>query len=62
MGLMEARMNETDESASSEIVESRPSKDLIIGSTFLIKDKVSGLHRRNLGSGNFVRFHQKKVF
>jgi len=27
MGLMEARMNETDESASSEIVESRPSKD-----------------------------------
>ena len=44
MGLMEARMNENDESASSEIVESRPSKDFIIGSTFLIKDKVSGPH------------------
>ena len=37
-------MNENDESASSEIVESRPCKDFIIGSTFLIKDKVSGLH------------------
>ena len=61
MGLMEARMNENDESASSEIVESRPSKDFIIGSTFLIKDKVSGLHT-NLDRVILSVFIRKRFF
>ena len=61
MGLMEARMNETDESASSEIVESRPSKDFTIGSTFLIKDKVSGL-QTNLDRVILSVFIRKRFF
>ena len=62
MGLMEARMNENDESASSEIAESRPSKDFIIGSTFLIKDKVSGLTQTNLDRVILSVFIRKRFF